>query len=137
MKTIALTLLLLLSVSHVAFAEETSFRSVTMPNLKGKQIKAVLTFSDNDKAVEVRPVKGDAVSIPYGKVEKYSYEYTEDLGGRTHWLQIDYNVENAHKVLMLQMKKHDCIRILDAIKAHTGNDAEIVGNANKRGPRPH
>lgn len=106
-----------------------------MPNLKGKEIKAVLTFSDNDKAVEVRPVKGEAVSIPYSQIEKCSYEYTEDLGGRTHWLQIDYNAGDAHKVLILLMNKHDYVRILDAVKNHTGSDAEILGNANKRRPR--
>lgn len=106
-----------------------------MPNAKGKQIKAVLTFSDNDKAVEVRPKKGDPVSVPYAQIEKCSYEYTEDVGGKTHWLQIDYNIGDAHKVLVLVMDRHDYLRILDAVKSHTGNDAEILGNANKRRPR--
>jgi hypothetical protein len=30
------------------------------------------------------------------------------------------------------MDKHDYIRILEALKAHTGIDADILGNANKR-----
>jgi hypothetical protein len=29
------------------------------------------------------------------------------------------------------MEKRDYIRILDAVKAHTGKDPEILGNANK------
>lgn len=135
MNKILLPLLLLLAVCTPGLAEETSFRTVLMPNAKGKQIKAVLTFSDNDKAVEVRPKKGDPVSVPYAQIEKCSYEYTEDVGGKTHWLQIDYNIGDAHKVLVLVMDRHDYLRILDAVKSHTGNDAEILGNANKRRPR--
>jgi hypothetical protein len=30
------------------------------------------------------------------------------------------------------MDKHNYLRILDALKAHTGIDAEILGNADKR-----
>ena len=36
------------------------------------------------------------------------------------------------KVFVLRMDKHEYLQILDAVKAHTGNDAEILGNANKR-----
>jgi hypothetical protein len=30
------------------------------------------------------------------------------------------------------MDKHDYLRILEAVKAHTGKDADVLGNANKR-----
>ena len=36
------------------------------------------------------------------------------------------------KVYVLRMDKKNYIRILDAIKAHTGQDAEVLGNAKKR-----
>lgn len=118
-------------VASLGFAEETSFRRVQMPNLKGKRIKAVLTFSDNDKAVEVHPAKGSAVTVPFSQIDKASYEFTEVLSSKTHWLQIDYHEQESHKVLVLLMDKHEYIHILDALKAHAGIDAEVLGNADK------
>ena len=89
-----------------------------------------------DKAVEMRPSKGDAVNIPYGQIDKASYEYTTGLTialteAKHYWLQIDYHDQDARKVLVLMMDKHDYLRILEALKTHTGIDAEILG-ANKR-----
>jgi hypothetical protein len=130
-KRIVAVLLVVFIVASLGFGEETSFRRVRMPNLKGKRIKAVLTFSDNDKAVEVRPAKGSAVTVPFSQIDKASYEYTAVLSSKTHWLQIDYHEQTAHKVLVLLMDKHEYIHILDALKAHTGIDAEILGNADK------
>lgn len=129
-------LLFFLAVSF-AHAEETSFNRVKLPNLKGKQIKALLIFSDNDKAVEVRPAKGAAVTVPFGEIDKCTYEYTEEpsmalTASKTHWLRIDYHEQEAHKVLVLRLHKRNYIRVLDALKAHTGIDAEVLGNADKR-----
>jgi hypothetical protein len=126
-----------LLAAGLAAAEETSFNQVRMPNNKGKEIKSVLTFSDSAKAIEVRPKKGKAVAVPYGQIDKCSYEYTESLtpllqASKTHWLKIDYHDKNPNQVLVLRMSKGNYIRILDALKAHTGIDAELVGNANKR-----
>ena len=137
MKNIALSLLVMLAVAHFGFADEASFHHVSVPNLKGKQIKAALTFSDRDKAIEIRPAKGDSISISYGQIDKCSYEYTSELTigftqAKNHWLEIDYHDQDAHKVIMLQMDKHEYIRILDALKIHTGIDAEVLGNAKKR-----
>jgi len=132
-KRIVSVLLLVLIVAALGFADETSFRHVKVPNLQGKQIKAVLTFSDNDKAVEVRPAKGDPVNISYSQIDKCSYEYTNALmGDKNYWLKVEYHDQDAHKVLVLLMTKNNYIRILDALKTHTGIDAEIVGNAKKR-----
>ena len=132
-KRILSAALVLLLAPAFGFADETSFRHVKVPNLQGKQIKAVLTFSDNDKAVEVRPAKGDPVNISYSQIDKCSYEYTNALmGDKNYWLKVDYHDQDAHKVLVLLMTKNNYIRILDALKAHTGIDAEIVGNAKKR-----
>jgi 2-keto-3-deoxy-L-rhamnonate aldolase RhmA len=53
--------------------------------------------------------------------------------GKSHWLEVDYHLQDAaHKILVLQMQKRDYIRILDAVKAHTGVDVDLEGNANKR-----
>jgi hypothetical protein len=136
-KKTCIVLLLLLATTGLGIAEETSFRRVKLPDQKGKEIKAVLTFSDNDKAVEVHPVKGAPVTVPYGQIDKCRYEYTEQLSmfltaSKRHWLQIDYHDQDAHKVLVLLLHKRNYIRILDALKAHTGIDAELFGNADKR-----
>lgn len=140
MKLLCGSLLVIALCTTLVRAEETSFRHVKAPNLKGKPVKALLTFSDEHKAIEVRPSKGDLLSIPYAQIDKVSYEYTAELTvaltqSKEHWLKIDYRDQNLPKVFVLQMDKHEYIRILDALKAHTGIDAEILGNADKRGPR--
>jgi len=133
-------------------AEETSFSRVAAPDSKGRLTKAVLTFSDEHKAIEVQPVKGPAVSIPYDEIYKCAYEYTKKhrineesiftapVGGaivmltksRSHWLEIEYREGEVPKSFFLRMDKHEYLRILDAVKAHTGKDAEVLGNADKR-----
>jgi hypothetical protein len=136
-KRIASIFLLICLVATLGFADETSFNHVRVPNQKGKYIKAVLTFSDKDKAVEVQPVKGSATAIPYAQIDRCSYQYTEEVSitfteARAHWLEIHYRTEDAPKVFVVLMDKHNYLRILDALKAHTGIDAEILGNAKKR-----
>ena len=117
----------------LGFADETSFNHVKVPNAKGKDVKAVLTFSDKDKAIEVHPAKGNPVTIPYAQIDKCAYEYSIGLMGETeNWLEIHYHDKDAPKVFVLHMDSHNYLRILDALKAHTGIDAEILGNAKKR-----
>ena len=137
----------------VCCAEETSFRHVKVPDAKGRQINAVLTFSDSRQAVEIEPEKGAELSILYAAIEKFSYEFskrhrinqktiaTAPIGigavvmltkSRTHWLEIDYQQGDVTKAYVIRMDKKNYIHILDAIKAHTGKDPEILGNANKR-----
>lgn len=149
-----LKVLFLISIAGVlCSAEETSFRHIKVVDAKGRQISAVLTFSDNRKSVDVQPAKGDSVSIPYERIDKFSYEFTKrhrvnegtvftaPLGvgavamltkSRAHWLEIDYRDQDLMKAYVVRMDKKNYIRILDAIKAHTGKDTEILGNADKR-----
>jgi len=145
--------LVLVLVVTFSSADETSFRGVKVPDSKGRQTKAVLTFSDNHHAVEVQPARGATVSIPYASIDKCSYEYTRrhrisetsiaaapvGVGAivmltkdRSHWLEIDYREQDLPKVCVVRMDKHDYLHILDAVKTHTGKDAEILGNADKR-----
>jgi hypothetical protein len=132
-KSAVIALLVILVSATPGLADETSFHHVWMPTPKGKQIKAVLTFSDQAKAIEVHPAKSEAISIPYGQIDKCDYEYTDALmGERNYWLKIDYHDHSAPKVLLLLMDKRNYIQILDALKTHTGIDAEVVGNAKKR-----
>ena len=154
MKKIAVAVLVTLFTATLGLAEETSFQRVQVPDLKGRQIKAVLTFSDDRKALEVRPAKGDLVTIPYSQIDSCSYEFTKHHrikqgavvmvagivpGGvvmmtksKSHWLEIDYRDQDLPKTFVIRMDKHDYLRILDAVKTHTGKDAEVLGNADKR-----
>jgi hypothetical protein len=151
-KRITSVLLVIFIALTTGLAEETSFSRVAVPDSKGRQAKAILTFSDDHKAIEVNPAKGTAVSIPYGEIDKFSYEYTKrhrindesiftaPVGGaivmltksKSHWLEIDYHEGNLPKSFVLRMDKHEYLRILDAVKAHTGKEAEVLGNADKR-----
>ena len=153
MKTTISVFLIILLCAVTLFAQETSFGRVEVPDAKGRQVKAVLTFSDDHKAVEVQPTKGASISIPYGEIDKFSYEYTKKhrineesifsaavgvgaivmlTKSKSHWLQIDYHKDEVPRNFVLRMDKHDYLRILDAVKTHTGKDAEILGNADKR-----
>jgi hypothetical protein len=153
-KRIFAALLAIFLLANLGLAEETSVKRIKVPDPKGHQHKAVLTLSDNDQAIEVRPVKGDAVSIPYAQIDRFSYEFTRKhrikqgaivmvasitagaivmmTRSRSHWLEIDYFDQQIPKAFVVRMDKRDYLHILDAVKAHTGKDAEILGNADKR-----
>jgi hypothetical protein len=132
-KRIIFSALVIVALAALGLAEETSFRRVHVPNPKGKEIKAVLTFSDQNKAIEIHPAKGATVTIPYGQIDKCDYEYTDArMGDRNHWLKIDYHDQDARQEFVVLMDKHEYLRILDALKAHTGIEAAVLGNAKKR-----
>ena len=132
MKRILLLLIILCATAPAGLCDQSSFHTVKLPLPKGRLVKAVLTFNDDRKAVEVQPAKRDLISVPYGKIERVAYEYTlQVMGGKEHWLKIDYNEPDGHKVLLLEMSGHDYLKILDSLKAHTGIDAEVLGNADR------
>ena len=124
---------MLLCALHYSSASDVSFNRIKVPTPSGKRVKSVLTFSDSDHAIEVQPVKGKLapVKIPYSEISKFSYEFTMQTA-KTHWLEIHYTHEQIPKTLVLHMDRHNYLRILDAIKTHTGQDAEVLGNAVKR-----
>lgn len=123
---------MLLSSLNYVFASDVSFNRIKVPTPSGKRVKSVLTFSDTDQAVEVNPVKkGDPVKIPYAEISKFSYEYTTQAT-RNYWLEIHYTHDQIPKTLVLHLDRRNYLPILDAVKTHTGKDAEILGNAVKR-----
>ena len=124
-------MLMLLSLNY-GFASDVSFNRIKVPTPSGKRVKSVLIFSDTDQAIEVNPVKkGNSVKVPYAEISKCSYEYTMEPT-RNYWLEVHYTHNQIPKTLVLHMDRRNYIRILDAIKAHTGQDAEVLGNAAKR-----
>jgi hypothetical protein len=134
-KTIPSLLLSLALLSAVA-AADIGYR-VKVPDLKGKETKAILIFNDASKSIEIRPAKRVPVIIPYADIDKCSYQYTHErtaavAEAKVHWLEIDYHEGDAHKEIVVRMENSNRIKILDALKAHTGIDAEVEGNADKR-----
>lgn len=130
---IVLSCVLLTASGAVADA---SFR-VKVPDLTGKETRAVLTFDDLDKKIEIRTAKHQPVIIPYANIEKASYQYTHErtaalTEAKVHWLEIDYHEGDAHKEIVVRMSSNNRIKILDALKSHAGIDAQIQGNADKR-----
>jgi hypothetical protein len=146
---------LILALANLTFAEETTFSNVKVPHRTGRQTKAVLTFSDSQKAILVRPVKGDPLTVPYSELDKCSYQFSRKhrvtLGfivlaigadpfgflvmlstSKLHWLEVDYHEQDARRNFVLRMDKHNYPQILDAMKAHTGIEPEVLGNVDKR-----
>jgi hypothetical protein len=152
-KRIASVLLLISLLVTAGLAQETSFQHIKVPDTKGRQTKAVLTFSDDHKAIEIHPVKGKPTTIPYSTIDRCEYEFTKQfrvnegtvatapfgvgvvmmlMRSKSHWLEIDYHAQDIPKSYVLRMEKHEYLRILDALKTHAGVDAQILGNADKR-----
>jgi hypothetical protein len=152
-KSVASVLLVILLVVAAGLAEEASFHRVKVPDPKGRQTKAVLIFSDDRKEIEVHPVKGNALTVPYAAIDRCSYEFTKQfrvnegtvataplgvgvvmmlMRAKSHWLEIDYHDQDIPKSFVLRMDKHEYLHILDALKSHAGIDTQILGNADKR-----
>jgi hypothetical protein len=150
MKRITSVLLMIFVAFSLSFAEETAFRGVKVADAKGKQADASLIFSDNNKTVIVRVADRDFVTIPYDQLDKVSYEYTKkhrvtqgaivmvaSLGAgaivmltksKSHWLYIDYHEQNAPKIVVLRMDKHEYKNIIAAVTTHTGKEVQFLGD---------
>src|SRR6185503_4442895 len=124
---------------------------------KGKQTDAQLVFSDSAGKLIVRVADRDFVTVPYDKLDKFSYEYTKkhrvtqgaivmvaSLGAgaivmltksKSHWLYVDFHEQDAAKSVVLRMDKNEYKKIFDAIKTHTGKDVEFVGDAKEKTKR--
>ena len=153
MRRTASGLLVLAFALGTGFAEETTFRRIKAPDSNGKPVNATLSFSDEHQAIEVRGAKANPVTIPYSEIDNVSYEYTKKhtvsegslitapvgvgavkllTKSKIHWLEIHYIEDNIRKTYLVRMDKHNYLRILEALKKHTGKDAEVLGNADKR-----
>ena len=133
----------------LAAAEEDTFRHVQVPSSQGELKNGSLTFNDINRQLIVRTSDGRLLSVPYGQIDKISYEYTKKrrfkqgasiamlspgtgiivafTKSKNHWLEIDFHDENALGALVLKLDKRDYKRVCDATKAHTGKDVLIAG----------
>lgn len=147
-------LLLVLLLTSLAVAEETTFRDVQFPTAKGSLNNASLAFNDQDKQVEVRVSDGQSFTLPYAQIDKVSYEYTKKhrikqgvgIGllspgtgmivaltrSKNHWLEFDFHEQNTPKVLFVKLDKKDYKQVCDAAKTHTGKEVEIAGRTSTK-----
>jgi hypothetical protein len=146
---------LTIAVASLSFADDQTFSRLKIPSPSGKQTAATLTFSDDQKSILVHPVKGGDVAIPYSEIDRCSYQYSKkhritrglDMTAlglvpvgvivmftkyKMHWLEIDYHQQDRRKWMVLRMDKKNYPEILDAVKAHTGIETEVLGNVDKR-----
>jgi|GEM_PF-1892242 hypothetical protein len=132
---------------------DASFHGVKVTDPKGKQTDAQLVFSDSASKLIVRVADRDFLTVPYDKVDKFSYEYTKkhrvtqgaivmvaSLGAgaivmltksKSHWLYVDFHEQDAAKSVVLRMDKNEYKSIMEACKTHTGKTVEDLQEAGK------
>lgn len=149
----SLVVVSLLVVSSLCMGEETTFSGCKLVDAKGKQVEARLIFSDTSKDVIIRVSDRDLITIPYGNIDKLSYEYTKkhritqgaivmvaSLGAgavvmltksKSHWLYIDYHDHDAARTAVLRMDKTEYKKILESARIHTGREVTMAGETGK------
>jgi hypothetical protein len=149
MKRIVSLLLASLVAVNLCLAEETAFSGVKLADAKGKQADARLIFSDINQSLVVRVADHDFVTVPYNRLDNFSYEYTKkhrvtqgaivmvaSLGAgaivmltksKSHWLYIDFHEQNASRSVVLRMDKKEYPQIFEAVKNRTGKEVEFLG----------
>jgi len=142
--------LLVLCAAHVALGSDVSYNNVKLADARGRQTDANLTFSESNKAMVVRVADRDVATIPYGNIDKLSYEFSKkhrvtqgaivmvaSLGAgavvmltksKSHWLYIDYHQDSGASSLVLRMDKKNYKKIIDTANAQTGKQVLNLGN---------
>jgi hypothetical protein len=149
-KILVVVVAILIAANGVGSAEDVSFGNVKLADAKGKQADANLIFEDSAKSLVIRVSHHDLASIPYGNLDKLSYEYTKkhritegavvmifSLGAgavvmltksKSNWLYIDFHDQDAKKTIVLKLEKKDLQKIFEAAKTHAGKEVIDLGN---------
>jgi hypothetical protein len=142
-------LIVTILLAGLATAEEDTFRHVQVPSAQGELKNGSLTFNDSNQQVIVHTSDGRLLTVPYGQIDKVSYEYTKRhrfkqgasiamlspgtgiivafTKSKNHWLEIDFHDKTALGALVLKLNKRDYKRVCDATKAHIGKEVLIAG----------
>jgi hypothetical protein len=153
-RLVSFALTLLFAFQTLGHAEDVSFEHCKLADAKGTQAKATLTFNDATKDVAIRVVGQDPISVPYGDLDKVSYEYSRKhrittgalllaftpfgVGGlvmlsksKSHWLYVDFHDQDGKRTIVLRLDKKDLTPVFDAFKNHTGREVVNVGEVGK------
>jgi hypothetical protein len=150
--------LVLLPATALGAEKEVIFRDVQLPGANKKLINASLSFSDTAQIVSVHVADGRVIDVPYGQIDKFSYEYTKKhrikqgiilavispwsagsvvafTKSKSHWLDISFQQESVAKLLVLRLDKSDYQMVCDTAKARTGKELEILGETKQKAMR--
>jgi hypothetical protein len=136
-------------LTGLATAEEDTFRHVQVPSAQGELKNGSLSFSDINHQLVVRTSDGRLLTVPYGQIDKISYEYTKKhrfkqgasiamlspgtgiivafTKSKNHWLEIDFHDDKSVGTLVLKLDKRDYKHVCETTKARTGKDVLIAG----------
>lgn len=138
-----------LIVVTAVFGDAQTFRKVKMIDAKDKEVEVQLTFDTDSRRLTAKPAKEPAVEVPYGNIDKLSYERSKhhrvkqgailmvaSLGAgavvmmtssKKHWFYVDYtDAGGAAQELILKLEKGDYKKILQAAMDQTGKVVETV-----------
>jgi hypothetical protein len=153
MKRLISLLAIVALLASTAFAADQAFSGVKVADAKGKQTDARLLFNDTTTNITIRVADKDFLVIPYGNIDKVSYDYTKkhrvtqgavvmvaSLGAgaivmltksKSHWLYIDFHEQNSPKSVVLRMDKREYEDIVSAVSLHVGKSVEGFGDGKK------
>jgi hypothetical protein len=151
MKRAFIAAVLLFSVAGIQAAEKESFRKTKLADVKGKQADVNLTFDGSAKTVVVDVSSHVIASMPYGDIDKISYEFSKhhrvkqgaivmvaSLGAgaivmltssKSHWLTFEYREKDVPKTLVLRLDKSEYKSVIHAAEAQTGKTVELLSDA--------
>jgi len=149
MKQIALGIVYVSIAAGFMAAADQSFQKTKIPDAKGNQAPAGLVFRDSRQAIEVKAAGHLVVEVPYGSIDKFSYEHTQkhritqgaiimvaSVGAgavvmltksKRHYLTVGYHDGTTPKELVLRMDKSEYRNILAAAGAQTGKNVDLIG----------
>jgi len=131
--------------------EDIVFRRTKLADAKGKEADANLIFRVDARLIELRVANRSVAEIPYGSVDKMSYDYTKhhrikegavvmvaSLGAgaivmltksKSHYLEVDYHEGTAPSALVLRLDKKEYKEVLRTARDQTGKDIEFQKDA--------
>ena len=150
-------LILVILLTRLATAEEDTFRHVQVPSAQGELKNGSLTFSDVNHQVVLRTSDGRLLTVPYGQIDKISYEYTKKhrfkqgasiallspgtgiivafTKSKNHWFYVDYKPpDGIAKTLTLKLDKAEYERVLKTATEETGRQVEMLTPVKSEAP---
>ena len=145
----------LLAAAGAVSAQDVVFQKCDLIDNRGKEVRARLVFSADKKAMLVEVADHPIADIPYGSVDKVSYEFTKrhrvkegavvmvaSLGAgavvmltksKSHWFYVDYHEPEGKdpKTLTLRLDKKEYKDILETATEKTGKQVEMLNDVGR------
>lgn len=131
-------------------ADVASFRHVKVLDPKGTQTDAEMILQGFENKIVVRVAGSDFVTIPFGTLDKVSYQYSKKhritsgaivmaaclsagavvmlTKSKSHWLYLDYHEGVIPRTIIFRMDKNEYRKMLAALETYTGKSVENLGD---------